>query len=614
MADRPASRVATRVGRSHHGARAWRPHIGARGALAVAGAVLVGAVVVAVLRSGTGDRVAAAVAYGTVVGMPMAVGLLAWRAQPDERFARLLVAAGAVAALSAFSESAASVPYSIGRVAVWFVVPVTLSLMLVFPSGRLPDRRDRRLVVILAALVGSLYLPTALISSTYPTPTPWASCVGGGCPSNAFALVSADPALLDPIRIVREVITTIVVLAVAVRLAQRARGAAGLLRRALVPVVVVAVFQVVAFAGYQWARRRGAVSDGAELLGWAWLYSLPAVAASFAVGLLSRRLYVARAIQRLTWDLRAPAGPHELRASLARVLEDPRVRVVYWFSGEPGGWVDESGRAVAAPAAEQGEAVTEVHADGRRIAAVVHEASLGPDSRLVQAAASYGLVVLENTRLIEELRRSRERLSESERDRATAAAHERERIERDLHDGAQQRLVALRIKLAALSSRLGREAPERAAELDTMAIELEHATEELRTLARAIAPPLLAEAGLAAALREATRGAPLVITVRDEGIGRYSPQVEKTVYFACLEATQNAVKHAAGATGVAIALSADGALHFEVSDDGPGFGDGARRGSGLPNMAARVASVGGGVSIVSAPGHGTQVVGTIPLE
>ena len=436
----------------------------------------------------------------------------------------------------------------------WFVVPVTLSLMLVFPSGRLPDRRDRRLMVILAALVGSLYLPTALISSTYPTPTPWASCVGGGCPSNAFALVSADPALLDPIRIVREVITTIVVLAVAVRLAQRARGAAGLLRRALVPVVAVAAFQVVAFAGYQWrgaaARCRTAPSCSAGR-GCTACPRSPRASPWAAVPAAVRR----PSDQRLTWDLRAPAGPHELRGGLTRALEDPGVRVVYWLPGEPGGWVDESGRAVAAPAAEPGKAVTEVHADGRRIAAVVHDAALGPDSRLVQAAASYGLVVLENTRLIEELRRSRERLSESERERAAAG--------RTSASGSSATCTTGRSSGSSRCASTSRscphgsagEAPERAAELDRMAIELDHATEELRTLARAIAPPLLAEAGLAAALRAATRGAPLVITVSDEGIGRYSPQIEKTVYFACLEATQNAVKHAAGATGVAIALS-----------------------------------------------------------
>jgi signal transduction histidine kinase len=591
------------------------PERGAQGGLALAGAFLcAGVVVVSLTGAPPDERVATAVVFGLLVAAPILVGLVALRMHPDDRFARLLVIAGAIFSLPALSQSDNAVLYSVGRFAVWLVVPVLLLLMLSFPSGRLTARRDRRVMAAVCALAATLYVPTALIIHHFPEPSPWARC-DVECPENAFAVIDLDPRFVDDIvRPAREVLTVIAVIAVAALLAGRMRRSGPLMRRAISPVLVVAVVQVVAFVAYQWSRRSGTVPATVDLLGWVWLLSLPAVALSFAAGLVNRRLHVASALQNLTLRLRAPASAAELRSRLAEALEDPSLRVVYRLPGEPRRWVDESGWPTRAPDREPGRVVTDVVTDSRHVAAVIHDSALAPDGALIGAAAAYGLVVLENTRLIGELRSSLERLSESESRGATAARGERERIERDLHDGAQQRLVALRVKLALIAESLNGDSPDRAVELEELGRQIEVTIDEVRSLAHGPYPELLAREGLDAALRSAASAAPIRTTVVGDRIGRFEPAVETTVYFSCLEAVQNAVKHAHGATRITILLTAGEQLRFEVCDDGPGFAD-ARpaSGLGLPNIEARLASVDGRLTVASRTGLGTRVVGTIPI-
>jgi Histidine kinase/Histidine kinase-, DNA gyrase B-, and HSP90-like ATPase len=590
------------------------PERGARGGLALAGAFLcAGVVVVSLTGAPPDERLTTAVVFGLLVAAPILVGLVTRGVHPDDRFAGLLIVTGAMFSLTALSQSGNDVLYSVGRVAAWLVVPLLLFLMLSFPSGRLATRRDRRVMTAVGALALTLYLPTALIVDYFPEPSPWARC-DVDCPENAFAVVHVDVGFVDDfIRPVRELLLVIAAIAVAALLADRMRRSGPLLRRAISPVLVVAVVQVVAFAAYQWSRRSGTVPATVDLLGWLWLLSLPAVALSFAAGLVNRRLHVASALQDLALRLRAPASAAELRSRLADALEDPSLRVVYWLPGDPGRWVDESGWPARPPDREPGCMVTEVVTDGRRLAAVVHDAVLATDAALIEAAAAYGLVVLENTRLIGELQSSLERLSESESRGATAARGERERIERDLHDGAQQRLVALRVKLALLAERLNGDSPGHAAEFKELGRQIEMTINEVRSLAHEPYPDLLAREGLDAALRAAATAAPIRTTVVGERIGRFAQAVETTVYFSCLEAVQNAVKHAHGATRITILLTAGDQLRFEVCDDGPGFPDTASSsGLGLANIKERLATVGGQLTIASRSG-GTRIVGTIPI-
>jgi signal transduction histidine kinase len=208
---------------------------------------------------------------------------------------------------------------------------------------------------------------------------------------------------------------------------------------------------------------------------------------------------------------------------------------------------------------------------------------------------------------LEELRASRQRL-------VAAQDAERRRIERDLHDGAQQHLVALKVKLGILQA-LARKDPERAAALASqVGDDADEALRTLRDLARGIYPPLLADQGLLAALRSQASKAPLPVEVHADGVARYPQETEAAVYFCCLEALQNVAKYAQ-ASRASVRLSAtDGSLDFAVQDDGAGFDSAATpSGSGLTNMIDRIDALGGSLEVTSVPGEGTRIKGSLPI-
>jgi signal transduction histidine kinase len=226
--------------------------------------------------------------------------------------------------------------------------------------------------------------------------------------------------------------------------------------------------------------------------------------------------------------------------------------------------------------------------------------------KLVQDLASQAGLVLRNVRLIEELRASRRRI-------VTAQDARAKKLERNIHDGAQQRLVALAVKLR-LAEQLAKRDPDKAAEmLADLQRETTETLEELRDLARGIYPPLLADKGLAEALRAQAQKAAVPVGVEAEGVGRYPQEVEAAVYFSCLEALQNVAKYADASSARIRLRAADGELRFEVADDGRGFDAAtAPRGSGLQGMSDRLEALGGGIEIQSAPGKGTTVIGRVP--
>jgi len=242
------------------------------------------------------------------------------------------------------------------------------------------------------------------------------------------------------------------------------------------------------------------------------------------------------------------------------------------------------------------------------------------DRVLTELARQVGLAV-HNARLdtelqttLDELRKQADELRRSRARIVASADAERRRVERDLHDGAQQHLVALAVNLR-LARDVVTDDPEAAASmLDLLADEVKATIQELRDLAHGIYPPLLADSGVGEALRAAGRRSPSPVTVTAEGIGRYGLEIESAVYFCCLEALQNAAKHAAGASVDVRVWKSSGGLLFSVADDGPGFDVAhARDGHGYVNMADRLGAIGGTVRWDSAPGQGTRVTGSVPL-
>jgi signal transduction histidine kinase len=208
---------------------------------------------------------------------------------------------------------------------------------------------------------------------------------------------------------------------------------------------------------------------------------------------------------------------------------------------------------------------------------------------------------------LEQLRESRARIQ-------AAADAERRRIEHNLHDGAQQQLIAIRIQLALAAEKVS-EIDDTAAEgLRALGTDLEEAIEDIRALAHGVYPLALEDMGLVGALRIVARRSPLPTPVRATGVGRYSREIEESAYFVCLEAIQNATKHADDATAISIELVHTSTLDFEVRDNGAGFDpESTTSASGLVNMRDRLNAVGGHLTIKSQPGQGTRVIASIPL-
>jgi len=228
--------------------------------------------------------------------------------------------------------------------------------------------------------------------------------------------------------------------------------------------------------------------------------------------------------------------------------------------------------------------------------------------KLVQDLAAQAGLVLRNVRLIEELRASRRRI-------VTAQDARAKKLERNIHDGAQQRLVALSVKLRLAEQLASRDPGKATALLAELQTDTTETLEELRDLARGIFPPLLADKGLVEALRAQAQKAAVPVTVEENGVGRYAQEVEAAVYFSCLEALQNVAKYANASCAVIRLGTGDRMLRFEVEDDGAGFDAAtAPRGSGLQGMSDRLEALGGNIEIESAPGQGTSVIGRVPVR
>ena len=261
----------------------------------------------------------------------------------------------------------------------------------------------------------------------------------------------------------------------------------------------------------------------------------------------------------------------------------------------------------------EGETVVEVRDRGELLGAL--SVAMPPNDpmdpskeRLVRDLASQAGLVLRNVRLVEEIRASQRRL-------VTAQDHERRRLERNIHDGAQQQLVALSVKTRLARDLTARD-PAKAAEMLTQIdTEIQTALDDLRDLARGIYPPLLVDKGLGAALDAQARRSPVPITIRADGLGRYAPEVEAAVYFSCLEALQNVAKYAEASSATVILAQSNGHLTFEVVDDGRGFDPASQgNGTGLQGIADRLGALHGDLSVRSEPGAGTRVRGRIEVR
>ena len=355
------------------------------------------------------------------------------------------------------------------------------------------------------------------------------------------------------------------------------------------------------------------------------LFELEGVAAwLFSWGLFAARVLVPLAILVAILRMRAAPGPlggfaagldqpggSSTGDALRRALGDPSLQLLR--PAVDGGWVAEDGTAAELPAVGQARSVTLVGDTDHPVAALVHDPALLDQPELVAAVTRVLRLALENERLQSELQDQLQLVTESRTRIVSATEEERRRLERDLHDGAQQRLVAVMLALQQAREAVGAaDDPAVGQRLDAAAAELNDAIRELRELARGIHPAILEEEGLGAAVSGLARRAGLPVEVHAALDGRLPPLVESTAYFTIAEALTNAQRHA-NATQAEIHLAhADGRLDLRVIDDGAGGADPAR-GTGLRGLADRVSALGGEFEVTSTSAGGTTVHASIPV-
>jgi signal transduction histidine kinase len=527
-------------------------------------------------------------------------GVSGWTRRPESRIGPLLVIAGFLYLVGALQWTDWVVAYTAG-----FLVHNTFGYplahaVLTFPTGRASDRLER---VLLTGLYGAglLLLAERLIEEAER------SCPG--------CLVGLDPrttsSLADALLGTASAALVFLSAAFVGVIARKWRRGSVAARRALLPLLAVGVL----------AALTGIVEAGAELWSplaaldgwffWLRMVVMLLVPLGFLEGLLRTRLSRA-AVGDLVIELGGePMHREDLVRALARRMGDPSLEIAYVVS-DGRGYVDASGFPYKLPGEGSGRAITVLESEGRSIAALVHDEALAHDPEIVEAVAAAARLAIANERLRAELQAQLEEVRASRARIVDAGDAERRRVQRDLHDGAQQRLVTLSLELGLIRNRLDEGAdPEIAAQLESIGQELQEAIDELRELARGIHPSILTDAGLAAALESLAQRSALPLSLDNRSTERLPERVEVTAYFVVAEALTNVTKYAR-ASRVSVRLeSRDGLLRVEVEDDGIGGAD-PGSGSGLSGLQDRVNAIGGQLSVESPPGQGTRVWAEIP--
>jgi signal transduction histidine kinase len=472
-------------------------------------------------------------------------------------------------------------------------------LLLAFPSGRLPGRIDRWLVGAAIVLTLGLELLAMLYGNKAGLRCP-------GCTDNLLQVVRDNHKAEGWLNLQR-LLGIVVVLTVITVLVRRWLKASAPQRRAVSPVLVAGCATLAALV---WTVVFDLLGDPLNALpAHVWFLTMATVPIAVMFVFLQRRL--ARGmVAGLVVELGGSSASAGLREALARALGDPSLELAFWFPVEKC-YVDGAGRAVMLPDDESRRRSTFVERDGQPVAVLIHDPVLEHNAELVRSVCAAASLALENERLQAELRARLVELQASRARLVGATDAERRRIERDLHDGTQQRLVSIAMSLGLLETKL----PAQATAVQPLVREtreaLALALEELRELTHGINPPLLTERGLPAALEELCRRAGLP-THLDVAVDRRLPdELESAAYFMASEALTNAAKHSHGRE-VRVSASYEGhSLTVEVADDGIG-GATPAGGSGLRGLADRVEALGGRFTVSSPPGRGTTLRAEIP--
>ena len=518
-------------------------------------------------------------------------GLVAWWRRPASRFGPLMVAAGFVNFFATLVWSTNDILFTFGQTLDLVPPVVFLHVFLAFPDGRLRGRFVRGLVAIAYATAIGL--------------EPVRMYFGGFGPSNLLEQ-HVNPGVSQAfLKIQLTMVSIFCLVGVGVLVVRRLRAVRPL-RRSLglffdafaVGLVMIAFLFGSAAYGGPWVAQ----------IRWATFATLALAPTVFLIGLLHTR--IARSpLSDLVVELRGDLSPSDLRDALARTLRDPSLELAYWLP-QFGTYSDVEGQPLDLHSLARGRATTLIERNGEHVAALLHDRSLQDEPELLAAVTAAAGIAVENGRLQAELRARLEELRGSRARVIDAGQKERQRLERNLHDGAQQRLIALSLELSRLEQRLGAD-PDAQLRLDQARREIALSLSELRDVARGIHPAVVSGHGLKIALESIVAHAPLPVRLRIDLEGRQEEPLEVAAYYVVSESLANIAKHAR-ATSATVDVSRKGRqIVVEIVDNGIGGAD-TERGTGLRGLADRVEALGGRLRVWTRTGGGTRVRAELP--
>jgi signal transduction histidine kinase len=540
---------------------------------------------------------------GLIVGWGfIGAGLFAWARGPESSIGPLMTATGFGWFLSLMTATNIPAVFIVAATfsSLYFVTAV--HMLLAAPHGQALARGDRRIVQIGYVLVTVASIPLAFFFDP-------ASQGCDECPSNPF-LISDNETIFGIWNTLISVIALGLVVAILRSLVQRWRRATRPERRLYAPVWAAGVALMIALLAQLSVQTSGSQGSALDILFVIAVIPLALVPYLFVAAFVRTRMAQGGAVSDLMTRLAETPRPGGLRDALADALEDPTLELVYWLP-EARRYVDFRGKAYELPEDDPRRAIHAVTRDDQCVAAIIYDATLVEAEAHVRAVGGAASLALLNERLdaelrakVDELRRSRERM-------LRIGLDERRRLERDLHDGAQQRLVSMAINIRLARAKLN-EDPLAADELLVSAgEELDSALEELRELARGIHPAVLTDRGLATALETLASRAPVPVELAELPEDRLPEAVELAAYFVVAEALTNVAKYAQATHATVEVARANGRLVVEVADDGIG-GANPENGTGLRGLADRIAVLEGRLEIDSERGRGTTVRAQIP--
>jgi signal transduction histidine kinase len=518
-------------------------------------------------------------------------GIVAWRRRPDSLFGPLMILAGFATQLSILQWTTQPLLNTVGQLCDLLVAAVWLHLFLAYPSGRLAGRAER--VVVIIGYLAAVGLQVVILML-------------GGFNDLRLLTVVQRPTAAEAVQNV-QLLTLGALALIGVGLLwwrwrslprwQRRRPAQIVINCFSLSLVMLAALMIA--GAFQ--------APGFEILRLATFTVAGLAPLAFLAGLLDARLAKA-GVGELLVQLRTDPAP-DLRELLAQALRDPTLSLIYWLP-QYGSWADQDGNATTIPEQDSGRSVTFVKQNGEQIAALVYDAALGEEPELVEAVSAAAGIALENGRLEAELRAQLRELQGSRSRVVEAQQNERRRLERNLHDGAQQRLVALALELGLLAERADND-PGTQDRLKHARSEVAESLDELRDIARGLHPAVVSGHGLAIALESLAAATPFEVQLKTDGLPRLPEQLEVAAYYVVSESLTNAAKHAqADRVTVEVGIT-DYTLIVEIVDNGIGGAD-SERGTGLRGLADRIEALNGRLRVWSPVGNGTRVRAEIP--